>query len=128
MVEKLTQIKGLYLKVYVKFSGLIQVYLQKLEQNSNFISNTQFEFRLRVCKWGHWFWVLVVLMSRLLYVGSLGVLCLAYIIGGGLWGVGAGTLGIWGVGAGMWAGRGFGVGVFSHTPFTKHRKWSTFQA
>ena len=70
-----------------------------------------------MCKGGPWFWVLVVLMSRLLYVGSLGVLCLAYIIGGVLWGVGVGTLGIWGVGAGMWMGRDFGVGVFIYTPF-----------
>ena len=59
-----------------------------------------------MCKGKPWFWILVVLMSRLLCIGSLGFLCLSYIISGGLWGVGAGVLGIRSGGAGMWAGRG----------------------
>ena len=56
-------------------------------------------------------------MSRLLCIGSLGFLCLSYIIGGVLWGVGMGVLGIQSVGAGMWAGQRSGTGVFILTPF-----------
>ena len=115
MVEKLTQIKGLYLKVYVKFSGIMQVYLQKSGQNSTLSTILIFEFRLRVRKGGPWFRVWVVLISRPLYVGSLGVLCLTHIIGVyyGEWAWELWGSGVWGLGCGRDEGSGSGS-LFTH--------------
>ena len=69
-----------------------------------------------------WFWILVVLISQLLYIVSLKFLCLPHIIGGVLWGVGTRILKIRCIEAEIWAKQKFKTKVFICTPFSNHDK------
>ena len=63
-------------------------------------------------------WIFVLLISQLLYIGSLEFLCLPHITRGILWGVGTRMLKILSIEAKIWAKRKFQCEIILSTPFT----------
>ena len=70
-----------------------------------------------MCKKKPWFWIFVLLISQLLYIGSLKFLSLPHIIRGILCGVGTRILKIWCIEAEIWPKQKFQCKVFLSTPF-----------